>query len=152
MEGYIGCRKDYMTAPGIGDPIEANRNKAETAICKAFNVMPEVLRTKGRKTALVMPKHFYRFVLASFVVYKEPDKRNEKNMAQRFNNPYKEENLCAKYTIREIGEMTSCDHATVLHSIKIAYDLIDTNVTYRDIFDQIFSKMNHEYIRMPRRK
>ena len=152
MEGYIDCRKDYMTAPGIGDPIIVNKNKAEAAICKAFNVMPEVLKTKGRKITLVIPKHFYRFVLASFVVYKDQDKGNKKNMAQRFSNPYEEENLCVKYTLREIGEMTSCDHATVLHSINTVYDLIDTDPYYKNTFDQIFSKLNHEYIMMPRRK
>lgn len=75
-------------------------NKIHKAIIKEFDVNP---MTKGRKKEIVLARHAYRYLLKKYTTW----------------------------TLERIGTQTGTnDHKSVIHSIRVAKNLIDTDSNY----------------------
>lgn len=90
-------------------------------ICDAFGVTKEDLLSGKRHRHIMNGLHMWRYFL-----------RKVKDT---------EASHCPKHTLYVVGQMTICDHATVLHSSRTAQNLIDTDKGYRDKYEAILSKL-----------
>lgn len=78
-------------------------NNIHKAVIKQFGVNP---MTKGRKKEVVMARHGYRYLLKKYT----------------------------SWTLEKIGIQTGTnDHKSVLHSIRVAQDMIDTDKDYASL-------------------
>lgn len=107
--------------PGIprNTPLSPNR-KADiirSVICESYEVSYEVLSEKTRKRAVVDARHLYMYFM--------------KNLTDA--------------SLKDIGEAFHQDHTTVIHGIKKVSDLIETDILFHAVANEIFTKINARF-------
>lgn len=58
-------------------------------------------------------------------------------------------NKTFKYSLYKIGQLTGCDHATVIHSSKTCQNLMDTDREYREKCLKVIEKLNNNLLILP---
>jgi chromosomal replication initiation ATPase DnaA len=122
--GVVG--EDSQPGEKVFDSLIAgfDDKKILQAILKEFDVDRDKFFSGRRYWEVLDPMRLYRYLLRSI--------KGNRKMGNH--KPL-------RYSLREIGEMTGCDHATVLHSCKTSENLIQTDKIYRAKFEAVMSKL-----------
>lgn len=119
-------RPRFLQMRDYGYPIKPKSVRVTLvgAVCRAFDVDAQALMSKTRAIDLVYPRHFYRYALKKFT----------------------------NYTLDTIAELTGCtNHASVIHSVRTAENLMLTDADYRAKCDQVLKKILNNQILMPKK-
>ena len=118
------CYKTCYTFAGmLLTPDNINRMLIDI-ICKEFNIDEWMLSVKCRKKDFVIPRHLYRYFLEK-ICYTVQKRDYSSCRKDRY------------YSFAQIGEMTGGDHSTVIHSVRVMQDMIDTDKKIKAIADKI---------------
>lgn len=127
VRAYPGViNDDSMPGETVFDAVMSgfDDTKILDVILSVYEITNDRLFSKRRFMDIPPVMHMYRYLLRSIKGKRKPG--NCKPL---------------KYSLNEVGQMTGCDHATVLHSCRTAQDLIQTDKEYRAKYEAVLSKL-----------
>jgi hypothetical protein len=107
--------------PGCSHLLDFTQETYENCFCRLFDIESYGLYDKHRKSEKVMAKHLARFILVTDCGWSE----------------------C------EVARWGNCDRTTVIASIKVVLNLMDTDRDYKDKYEHILSKIRKNLIKLP---
>lgn len=120
-ETAIKQKVSAWAIPGMAYQRDLLENLILDQICDSFGVTRDELLSGRRHRHIMNGLHLWRYFL--------------RKVKDRETSRY------PKHTLSVVGQMTMCDHATVLHSSRMAQNLIDTDKGYREKYEAILSKL-----------
>lgn len=129
----------WYTAPGV----LINKQTLDSCIAEVFGFPEIYLTVKGRYALFIYAKHLKRYILERMLKNGDLADDNYRRLEGR------EHRKSFKYSLRKLGDLTNCDHATVIHSSKTCRNLMDTDRTYREKCNQVIEKLNNNLLILP---
>ena len=138
------CRpkQSWMTAPWISKEPEV-KETLDGCIARVFDIPEVYLSVKGRYMIFTYAKHLRRYIFERLL----KNGTLAENNFRRFEG--REHRNCFKYCLKEVAELTGCDHATVVHSSRTCQNLMETDRIYREKCNQVIEKLNNNLLILP---